>query len=171
MNGENNTLAHTVWTCKYHIVFAPKYRRKVFYGEIRSDVRDILKQLCFKKEWKYWRENYARIMCICWSQYLRNCLSRISWDISKERVLWWYTRNTEIWSINTEADSFGVEDIMWTQQERTQRKFKSTYKTNSRKMKRWNSWRWKAWTRLRVRRGNRSQVAGCWCAWTRRCYF
>ncbi len=46
---QSNTLAHTVWNCKYHIVFAPKYRRKVFYGQIRSDVRDILKQLCFQK--------------------------------------------------------------------------------------------------------------------------
>ncbi len=41
--------AHTSWNCKYHIVFAPKFRRKVFYGQIRSDVRDIIKQLCFQK--------------------------------------------------------------------------------------------------------------------------
>ena len=46
---QSNTLAHTAWNCKYHIVFAPKYRRKVFYGEIRSDVRDMMKQLCFQK--------------------------------------------------------------------------------------------------------------------------
>ena len=46
---QSYTLAHTVSNCKYHIVFAPKYRRKVFYGEIRSDVRDMMKQLCFQK--------------------------------------------------------------------------------------------------------------------------
>jgi len=42
-------LAHTSWNCKYPIVFAPKYRRKVFYGEKRKDICSILRQLC---EWK-----------------------------------------------------------------------------------------------------------------------
>ena len=36
-----NSLAHTKWNCKYHIVFAPKYRRKVFYAEKRGAIRDI----------------------------------------------------------------------------------------------------------------------------------
>jgi putative transposase len=46
---KQNSLAHTSWNCKYHIVFAPKYRRKVFYGEKRLEVGKILRQLC---EWK-----------------------------------------------------------------------------------------------------------------------
>ena len=37
------SLAHTKWNCKYHIVFIPKYRRKAIYGQIRSDIRDIVK--------------------------------------------------------------------------------------------------------------------------------
>ena len=45
----NNSLAHTTWNCKYHIVFAPKYRRKVFYGQKRLEIGAILRQLC---EWK-----------------------------------------------------------------------------------------------------------------------
>ena len=44
-----NSLAHTKWNCKYHIVFAPKYRRKVCYEEHRLEVREILRKLC---EWK-----------------------------------------------------------------------------------------------------------------------
>ena len=48
-DNDNNTLAHTTWNCKYHIVFAPKYRRKVFYGEKRTEIREILRQLC---KWK-----------------------------------------------------------------------------------------------------------------------
>lgn len=44
-----NSLAHTRWNCKYHIVFAPKYRRLVFYGEKREAIGKILRQLC---EWK-----------------------------------------------------------------------------------------------------------------------
>ncbi len=45
----NNTLAHTSWNCKYHIVFVPKFRKKVFYGEKRTEIGAILRKLC---EWK-----------------------------------------------------------------------------------------------------------------------
>ena len=48
-NTDAKNLAHTKWNCKYHVVFAPKYRRKVFFQEKRSDIRDILRTLC---EWK-----------------------------------------------------------------------------------------------------------------------
>ena len=44
-----NSLSHSKWNCKYHIVFAPKYRRKVFCGEKRVAIGKILRQLC---EWK-----------------------------------------------------------------------------------------------------------------------
>ena len=49
--GQNdiNSLSHTRWNCKYHIVFAPKYRRKVFYQEKKAAIGKILRQLC---EWK-----------------------------------------------------------------------------------------------------------------------
>ena len=40
------TLSHTTWNCKYHIVFAPKYRRKIFYGEKRYEIGKILRELC-----------------------------------------------------------------------------------------------------------------------------
>ena len=46
---ETNTLSHTTWNCKYHIVFAPKYRRKVFYGEKKIEIGNILRELC---RWK-----------------------------------------------------------------------------------------------------------------------
>ena len=44
-----NSLAHTKWLCKYHIVFTPKYRRKIIYNKYREDLREILKMLC---DWK-----------------------------------------------------------------------------------------------------------------------
>ena len=46
---DNNSLAHTTWNCKYHIVFAPKYRRKIFYKENRVEIGKILRELC---NWK-----------------------------------------------------------------------------------------------------------------------
>ena len=41
-----NSLAHTKWNCKYHIVYAPKYRRKVAYGKMKQDIANILSMLC-----------------------------------------------------------------------------------------------------------------------------
>ena len=49
MKDNNNSLAHTMWNCKYHVVFVPKYRRKAFYGGKRLEIGRILRQLC---EWK-----------------------------------------------------------------------------------------------------------------------
>ena len=48
-NTDARSLAHTKWNCKYHVVFAPKYRRKVFFNEKRDDIRDIIRTLC---QWK-----------------------------------------------------------------------------------------------------------------------
>ena len=45
-----NTISHTSWNCKYHIVFAPKYRRKAFYGGRRLEIGSILRELCKRKE-------------------------------------------------------------------------------------------------------------------------
>jgi putative transposase len=47
---DNSSLSHTKWDCTYHVVFIPKYRRKVMYGELRSDIREIIKKLCEYKE-------------------------------------------------------------------------------------------------------------------------
>lgn len=44
------SLSHTRWNCKYHIVFIPKYRRKEIYGKLRSDIGQIIRQLCLYKE-------------------------------------------------------------------------------------------------------------------------
>ncbi|MBQ5885342.1 MAG: transposase, partial [Clostridia bacterium] len=46
---DKNSLAHTTRECKYHIVFAPKFRRQVIYGRIRADIGKILRELCERK--------------------------------------------------------------------------------------------------------------------------
>jgi len=43
---DTTSLSHTKWNCMYHIVFIPKYRRKVMYGEVKEDIREIIKKLC-----------------------------------------------------------------------------------------------------------------------------
>ena len=46
MKLDTNSLAHTQWECKYHIVFAPKYRRQIIYGKIRQDIGQMIRKLC-----------------------------------------------------------------------------------------------------------------------------
>ncbi|MBF1122082.1 MAG: IS200/IS605 family transposase [Dialister invisus] len=48
-DNDAHSLSHTKWNCKYHVVFAPKYRRKVFFGEKRYEIGQILRELC---RWK-----------------------------------------------------------------------------------------------------------------------
>ncbi len=47
---DNSTLSHTTWNCKYHIVFAPKYRRQVIYRKLKKDIGEILRVLCERKQ-------------------------------------------------------------------------------------------------------------------------
>lgn len=47
---DNHSLSHSKWNCKYHIVFAPKYRRMVIYGQIKADIGKILRSLCEQKK-------------------------------------------------------------------------------------------------------------------------
>ena len=49
MRQDNNSLAHTTWNCKYHIVFAPKYRRQIIYGKYKASIGQILQLLCERK--------------------------------------------------------------------------------------------------------------------------
>lgn len=64
-----NSLTHTTWNCKYHIVFAPKYRRKEFYGEKRREIGEILRTLC------HWKKKNSRSggMSRSYTYALRNC--------------------------------------------------------------------------------------------------
>lgn len=50
MEHDVNSLAHSKWNCKYHIVFAPKYRRQEIYGKIYKDIGQILRKLCEQKK-------------------------------------------------------------------------------------------------------------------------
>ena len=46
---DDNSLAHTQWNCKYHIVFAPKFRRQIIYGRLKVSIGRILRELCERK--------------------------------------------------------------------------------------------------------------------------
>ena len=46
---DNQSISHTTWNCTYHIVFIPKYRKKVLFGQVRKDAGEILRKLCEMK--------------------------------------------------------------------------------------------------------------------------
>ena len=70
MANKANSLAHTKWMCKYHIVFTPKYRRKIIYNQYKASIRDILKQLCaYKGVEIYNRRSSDARSCTYASQY------------------------------------------------------------------------------------------------------
>ena len=79
---DKNTLTHTTWECKYHIVFAPKYRRQIIYGNIKADVANILSTLC-----KRCRTDFADI------QNKKECGGNRQWQNH-------YLRN---WAANTKG--------------------------------------------------------------------
>ncbi|XAT42896.1 transposase [Yersinia pestis] len=62
---DEKSLAHTRWNCKYHIVFAPKYRRQVFYREKRRAIGSILRKLCEWKNVNILKQNTVWITSIC----------------------------------------------------------------------------------------------------------
>ncbi|XAT43944.1 transposase [Yersinia pestis] len=62
---DEKSLAHTRWNCKYHIVFAPKYRRQVFYREKRRAIGSILRKLCEWKNVNILKQNAVWITSIC----------------------------------------------------------------------------------------------------------
>ena len=65
MATKTQSLAHTKWLCKYHIVFTPKYRREVIYNQYRNSLRKILRRLCEYKGVKIIEGSLWQIMCIC----------------------------------------------------------------------------------------------------------
>ena len=83
MSIDNLSLAHTCWNCKYHIVFAPKYRRKEFFGEKRLEIGKILRKLCeFKQITIIEAEVCPDHVHMLW-RFLQKCLFLVLLDISK----------------------------------------------------------------------------------------
>ena len=57
---DKNSLAHTQWRCKYHIVFAPKYRRQIIYGKYKKSIGEIIRSLCERKNVEIHEANACR---------------------------------------------------------------------------------------------------------------
>lgn len=60
MHKDNQSLSHTVWKCKYHIVFAPKYRHQIIYGKYKKSIGEIIRSLCERKDVEIIEANACR---------------------------------------------------------------------------------------------------------------
>lgn len=65
---DNNSLAHTTWKCKYHIVFGQKYRRQIIYGQYKKSIGEIIRELCERKAVKIHEANAC-------SDHIHMCVS------------------------------------------------------------------------------------------------
>ena len=110
MNG--NSLSHTKWNCKYHIVFVPKYRRQIIYGRIKRDIGKILRDLLTRKG----IEIIEAELCIDHVHMLLEILPKYSVSeiigyLKGKSSLMIFDRHDHL-NINMEIEIFGVEDIM-----------------------------------------------------------
>ena len=82
-----SSLAHTKWECKYHIVFAPKYRRQIIYGKIKQNIGQMIRKLCQYKGIEIHEAEACKDHIHMLDPYHRNTAYRRLWDISRERAV------------------------------------------------------------------------------------
>ena len=133
---DNKSLAHTRWNCQYHIVFIPKYRKKVMYGKVRADMREILRTLCnYKKV-----EIIEGAVCkdhvhLCVSIPPKICLSEFMGYLKRKSALMIHDRHPEMgnkWNREFRARGYYVSTIGNINEE-TIRKYISEQEEESKK--------------------------------------
>ena len=111
---DTRSLAHTKWNCKYHVVFAPKYRRQIFYGEKKRAISEILRKLC---EWK----GVNIIEAECCPDHI-HMLLEIPPKMSVSGFMG-YMNNLAILNSGIATVNFGAVATMWIQWAKMQQKF------------------------------------------------
>ena len=71
MSQDHNHLNHATWQCKYHVVFTPKYRKKMLFGQIRRHLGSVFHELARRKECQI-EEGHRPITCTCLYRFRRN---------------------------------------------------------------------------------------------------
>ena len=133
---DKNTLSHTTWECKYHIVFAPKYRRQVVYGKIKADVANILSTLCKRK-------GVEIIAAECMPDHI-HMFVRIPPNISVSEFMGYLKGKSSLMIFDRHANlkykygnrKFWCRDTMWTQLGRMRKRSRNTYETRYKTIRR-----------------------------------
>ena len=122
------SLAHTKWLCKYHIVFSPKYRRKIIFANIRESIGEIFKDLCKYKGVEIIEGHLMQDhMCICWWVSLPKSAYQVSWDTWKGKAHWWFLIGMQTWSINSAIENSGRKDISSVRLDSMRQRSKNTF--------------------------------------------
>ena len=122
MSMDTNSLAHSTWNCKYHIVFAPKYRRKVFYGQKRKEIGAILRRLCEFKQVKIIEAEVCpdHVHMLVEIPPKLSVAGFMGYLKGKSTVLI-YQQFTNLF-LNIATENFGAQDTMWIQWVKTRKR-------------------------------------------------
>jgi len=101
----DKSLAHTKWMCKYHIVFTPKYRRKIIYNEIKKDIVEIIKDLC---KWKGVEILEGKAMLASFMGYLKGKSAMMIFD--RHANLKYKFGNRHFWSRGYYVSTVGLNE-------------------------------------------------------------
>ena len=82
-----SSLAHTKRECKYHIIFAPKYRRQVIYGKIKQDIGQMLRKLCEYKGTEIIEERRTKIMFTYWKVSRPSTAFHRLWGVERGKIV------------------------------------------------------------------------------------
>ena len=153
MANKANSLAHTKWMCKYHIIFTPKYRRKVIYNQYRKDLGEILRELCKYKhveiiEGHLMRDHVHMLVMIppslsvsAFMGYLKGKSALMMFD--RHANLKYKLGKRHFWSEGYYVSTVGLNDVTVASQKQSNRNInkKKQRKRNSKKMKPFEGWR------------------------------
>ena len=131
------SLSHSKWRCKYHIVFAPKYRRQIIYGRIKADVGKTLRDLCKRK-------NVEIIEAECCPDHI-HMLVTIPPHLSVSSFMGYLKSKSSLMVFDRHANlkykygnrHFGAEVIMWIQWENMKELLRSILAINYKKILKW----------------------------------
>ena len=129
-----NSLAHTTWDCKYHLVFAPKFRRQIIYRELRADIGKILRELCDRK-------GIEIVEAQCCPDHV-HMLVKIPPKYSVSELMGYLKGKSSLIIFDRHANlkykygnrHFGAEGITWILQEKMRRRYKNTFRNNLKKI-------------------------------------
>ena len=129
-----NSLAHTTWDCKYHLVFAPKFRRQIIYRELRADIGKILRELSERK-------GIEIVEAQCCPDHV-HMLVKIPPKYSVSEIMGYLKGKSSLIIFDRHANlkykygkrHFCVEGTTWILQGKMRRRYKNTFRNNLKKI-------------------------------------
>jgi putative transposase len=116
----SNSLSHTKWCCKYHVVIVPKYRKKIIYGKYRLEIGKIIRQLCEQKNIEILESGACMDhIHLCLSIAPKHSVSKIMGYLKGKSALAFYdkypkvAKNTgkKLWTVEYYVNTVGLDEV------------------------------------------------------------